>query len=172
MSTKKFDFWFLKCYIVSRFENLKKGGKDEFFKNELRLNRNSGCTRYCDYLTENNFRQRKFRKEGKMPVICNWPDCGYVFPQGQKVHDTCPACDRSPFKVINPETGEPFTYTEEFLLGKRWILQKADHYWSAFFLLCYSNFMGFLNKTSIKFVFSFLIILFFGIIILLITGNL
>jgi len=60
-----------------------------------------------------------------MPIICNWPDCGNVFPSGQKVHDTCPACGRSPFATYDPETGKEFTYTKEFLDGKKLILKKA-----------------------------------------------
>lgn len=122
------------CVLTFIFENViketdLKNKKEElnvkFFKDKLRLNHNSGCSRYCGYFAENNFRQRKFRKEKKMPVICNWPGCGYVFPQGQKVSDRCPNCDGNPFKIVNPETRKPFTYTVEEVLGKKIILKKA-----------------------------------------------
>lgn len=57
-----------------------------------------------------------------MPVICSNPAYGYVFPKGQKVHDKCPNCDKSPFATFNPETGQPFTYPPGWLEAKNKIL--------------------------------------------------
>lgn len=60
-----------------------------------------------------------------MPIICNWPDCGNVIQSPVQVVDTCPGCGKSPFATFDPATGKPFTYTAEFLCGKKLILQKA-----------------------------------------------
>jgi hypothetical protein len=63
----------------------------------------------------------EFKKEVIL-MICNQPDCGYVFPKGMQVGDTCPGCGKSPF-ATKDETGQPITYTKAFLEGKEKILR-------------------------------------------------
>ena len=49
--------------------------------------------------------------------ICIQPGCGCVFPKGQKIHEKCPNCGKSPF-TLKPDA----TYTEEELEGRRILL--------------------------------------------------
>lgn len=49
--------------------------------------------------------------------ICIQPGCGYVFPKGQKIHEKCPNCEKSPF-TLKPNA----TYTKEELQGRKILL--------------------------------------------------
>jgi len=58
-------------------------------------------------------------------MICNNPYCGYVFPRGMQIVDTCPNCQKSPFSKWDEEEGKPYTYTKDFLEGKKIIERLA-----------------------------------------------